>query len=322
MLQTSGGALGTDQSLLTRMAQLAEQASTGTYTDAQRTLMNNEFQQDVTQISQNASAANFNGVNVLTSVGTVTFNTGLGTANTISFTGADMTASGLGLGNTGAQSTETVSAEVVDPNATYLTGTTGGGNFAFQFGAEPAVTASFTDGTTYSLNQIANVINTASQTASSYNAATVVDNNGIYSLQLSAQNVGVSVFNNTSNTQGARGGSLGGYYGTVGTVAAGSVDISNAGDASNALASVNTAINNLNTYNSTLGYMSNRLSAAADIVNVQAQNLQAAESGITDVDTATETSNLTRNSVLTQAGIAMLAQANSLPQMALKLLQS
>jgi flagellin len=98
------------------------------------------------------------------------------------------------------------------------------------------------------------------------------------------------------------------------------VDISNAGDAATALATVNTAINNLNTYNSTLGYMSNRLSAAANIVNVQAQNLQAAESGITDVDTATETSALTRNSVLTQAGIAMLAQANSLPQMALKLL--
>ena len=82
-----------------------------------------------------------------------------------------------------------------------------------------------------------------------------------------------------------------------------------------------TAMPTRNTYNSTLGYMSNRLSAAENIVNVQAQNLQAAVSGITDVDTATETSNLTRNSVLTQAGIAMLAQANTMPQMALKLLQ-
>jgi flagellin len=323
MLQTSGGALGTDQSLLTRMSQLAEQSSTGTYTDAQRTLMNNEFQQDVAQISQNANAANFNGVNVLTSSNSVTFNTGLGTSNTISFTGADMTASGLGLGNAGTQSTETVSTgAITDPNAVALTGTTGGGAFSFQFGAEAAVTASFADGTTYSLNQIANTINTASQTASGYNAATVVeDSSGNYSLQLSAQNVGNSVFNVTGNTQGARGMALGAYSGTNGTAASGSVDISNAGDAATALATVNTAINNLNTYNSTLGYMSNRLSAAANIVNVQAQNLQAAESGITDVDTATETSNLTRNSVLTQAGIAMLAQANSMPQMALKLLQ-
>jgi flagellin len=319
LLQTSGGALGTDQSLLTRMSQLAEQSSTGTYTDAQRTLMNNEFQQDVAQITQNASAANFNGVNVLTSSSAVTFNTGLGTGNTISFNGADMTASGLGLGNAGTQSTETVSTgTITDPNATVLTGIDGGGTYAFQFGAEAAVSTTFAEGTTYSLNQIANAINTSSQAASSYNAASVVkDSSGNYSLQVSAKAVGATTFNVTGNTQGT----LGAFASTVGTAAAGTVDISSADHAATALATVNTAINNLNTYNSTLGYMSNRLSAAANIVNVQAQNLQAAQSGITDVDTATETSALTRNSVLTQAGIAMLAQANSLPQMALKLLQ-
>jgi flagellin len=323
MLQTSGGALGTDQSLLTRMSQLAEQSSTGTYTDAQRTLMNNEFQQDIAQITQNAQAANFNGVNVLTNANQVTFNTGLGTGagNTISFSGANMTATGLGLGNAGTQSTETASTgAVTDPNATVLTGVpVTGGVYEFQFGAETAVSTTFAAGTTYSLNQIANAINTSSQAASGYNAATVVDNNGEYSLQLSAQNVGASAFNVLSNTQGAP---LGAFASTLGTAAGGNCDISDTTDAGLALASVNTAINNLNTYNSTLGYMSNRLSAAASIVNVQAQNLQAAQAGITDVDTATETSNLTRNSVLTQAGIAMLAQANSLPQMALKLLQA
>ena len=275
MLQTAGGALGTDQDLLTRMNQLAEQSATGTYTDAQRTLMNNEFQQDIAQISQNATAANFNGVNVLTNSNTVVFNTGLGTGNTISLTGADMTASGLGLGNAGTQSTETIST---------------------------------------------NVINTASQAASSYNAATVVNNNGNYTLQVSAKAVGAKAFSVGANTT-EQGGTFGGYSATTGTAAAGNVDISTAGDASNALTTLGTAMNTRNTYNSTLGYMSNRLSAAENIVNVQAQNLQAAVSGITDVDTATETSALTRNSVLTQAGIAMLAQANSLPQMALKLIQ-
>jgi flagellin len=323
LLQTSGGALGTDQSLLTRMSQLAEQSSTGTYTDAQRTLMNNEFQQDLAQITQNAQAANFNGVNVLTNANAVTFNTGLGTGggNTISFNGADMTATGLGLGNAGTQSVETATTGAfASPNTTVLTGVAvTGGVYEFQFGAEAAVTANFTAGTTYSLNQIANVINTASQTANSYNAATVVeDSSGNYSLQLSAKAVGAKAFNVVSNTQGAP---LGAFASTLGTAAGAACDISSAGDAATALATVNTALNNLNTYNSTLGYMSNRLSAAANIVNVQAQNLQAAQSGITDVDTATETSNLTRNSVLTQAGIAMLAQANSLPQMALKLFQ-
>jgi flagellin len=320
MLQTAGGALGTDQSLLVRMNQLAEQSSTGTYTDAQRTLMNNEFQQDLAQITQNAQAANFNGVNVLTNSSQVTFNTGLGTGsgNTISFTGADMTATGLGLGNAGTQSTETISTgTITNPNTTVLTGIDGGGAYAFQFGAEAAITANFAAGTTYSLNQIANTINTASQTANGYNAATVVqDSSGNYSLQVSAKAVGATAFNVTSNTQGT----LGAYSGTNGTAASGSVDILSATNAATALNAISAAGDARNSYNSTLGYISNRLSAAASVVNVQAQNLQAAQSGITDVDTAAETANLARNSVLTQVGIAMLAQANSLPQMALKLI--
>ena len=325
LLQTSGGALGTDQSLLTRMAQLAEQSSTGTYTSAQRTLMDNEFQQDALQITQNATAANFNGVNVLTSTATVAFDTGLGTSNQISFAGADMRAAALGLGNPGSQSVETVSTgTITDPNAVALTGTTGGGNFAFQFGAEAAVSVNFVAGTTYSLNQIANLMNAASQTASSYNAASVVKdtNTGNYSLQVSAKAAGVLGYATTNNSQQARGMLLNGTNAVVGTAAGATCDLTSATNAGTALGLVNSALNTLNTYNSTLGYMSNRLSAAQSIVNVQAQNLEAAKAGITDVDTATETSALTRNSVLTQAGIAMLAQANSLPQMALKLLQS
>jgi flagellin len=54
---------------------------------------------------------------------------------------------------------------------------------------------------------------------------------------------------------------------------------------------------------------------------VQAETLAAAESRISDVDVAKEMSALTRNQVMAQAGIAMLAQANSMPQLALRLLQ-
>ena len=65
----------------------------------------------------------------------------------------------------------------------------------------------------------------------------------------------------------------------------------------------------------------NRLEAAVSILNIQAENLMAAESRISDVDVATEMAAMTRNQVLSQAGIAMLAQANSMPQMALQLLR-
>jgi flagellin len=65
----------------------------------------------------------------------------------------------------------------------------------------------------------------------------------------------------------------------------------------------------------------NRLESTIAILDIQAENLMAAESRVSDVDVATEMARLTRTQVLSQAGIAMLAQANSMPQMALTLLR-
>ena len=70
-----------------------------------------------------------------------------------------------------------------------------------------------------------------------------------------------------------------------------------------------------------LGAMQNRLENTVSNLQIQAENLQAAESRISDVDVATEMTEFVRNQVLTQAAVAMLAQANSLPQMALSLMQ-
>ena len=56
------------------------------------------------------------------------------------------------------------------------------------------------------------------------------------------------------------------------------------------------------------------------MLNISAENMMASESRISDVDVATEMAFLTRNQVLSQAGVAMLAQANTMPQMALRLL--
>lgn len=57
------------------------------------------------------------------------------------------------------------------------------------------------------------------------------------------------------------------------------------------------------------------------MLNIQAENLQAAESRVSDVDVTTETAEMTRNQVLAQADISMLAQANTMSQMALTLLR-
>jgi flagellin len=91
--------------------------------------------------------------------------------------------------------------------------------------------------------------------------------------------------------------------------------------AQDALTLVTEAIQRKDSARASFGYMMNRLESTNEVLNIQAENLMAAESRISDVDVATEMAALTRNQVLAQAGVAMLAQANTMPQMALTLLQ-
>ncbi|MBQ9454020.1 MAG: flagellin [Desulfovibrio sp.] len=69
-----------------------------------------------------------------------------------------------------------------------------------------------------------------------------------------------------------------------------------------------------------LGAMQNRLENTITNLTTQAENLQAAESRISDVDVATEMTQFVRNQILTQSAVAMLSQANSMPQMAMQLI--
>jgi len=87
-----------------------------------------------------------------------------------------------------------------------------------------------------------------------------------------------------------------------------------------ALSAMDAAINKKDTARANLGAIQNRLENTITNLQIQAENLQAAESRISDVDVATEMTEFTRNNILAQAATAMLAQANSLPQLALQLL--
>ncbi|WP_415719753.1 flagellin [Maridesulfovibrio sp.] len=69
-----------------------------------------------------------------------------------------------------------------------------------------------------------------------------------------------------------------------------------------------------------LGAMQNRLENTITNLSIQAENVQAAESRISDVDVATEMTEFVRNQILTQSAVAMLSQANSLPKMAMQLI--
>jgi flagellin len=98
-------------------------------------------------------------------------------------------------------------------------------------------------------------------------------------------------------------------------------DVSTTAGAATALTGVEAAINQLSADTATVGANSIRLSFTANQLSVLNQNLQSAVSTISDVDVATESTQYAKYNVLVQTGTAMLAQANTLPDIALKLLQ-
>ncbi|MDI6852877.1 MAG: flagellin [Deltaproteobacteria bacterium] len=219
LIQTADGALSVIDEKLTRMKELAEQAATGTYTAAQRLIMDSEYQAMASEISRIANATDFNGVKLL-----------------------DGTLSGTGL--------------------------SGG------------------DG-----NQLKIHFGTGNSSAEDYYYIRIT------SATASALGVGNAVAPGTA-----------GY--TISTQAA----------AQAALEAIDAAVATKDNIRANLGAVANRLANTISNLTIQAENLQAAESRISDVDVATEMTEFVRNQILTQAAVGMLAQANSLPQLALQLI--
>jgi flagellin len=137
---------------------------------------------------------------------------------------------------------------------------------------------------------------------------------------------GVSLFNGatlnvTSDSEGNTFSNLGVNLGAATYTTATADDVTSISGAQKALTDVKAAITqlasdraNIGSNEETLGYYSNQLSSLKN-------NLAAANSQITDVDVATESTNYAKQNILVQSGTAMLAQANAMPQTMLKLLQ-
>ena len=90
--------------------------------------------------------------------------------------------------------------------------------------------------------------------------------------------------------------------------------------AQKALVAVTNAVVSKDKIRAHLGALQNRLENTVSNLTTQAENLQAAESRISDVDVATEMTQFVRNQILTQSSVAMLSQANSMPKMAMQLI--
>ncbi|MGO1057769.1 flagellin N-terminal helical domain-containing protein [Planococcus sp. FY231025] len=108
---------------------------------------------------------------------------------------------------------------------------------------------------------------------------------------------------------------------TVTTLQTGMVGVDTAGNAASSLTAIDAAIQSVSDSRAYLGGVQNRLDYTINNVNASAENTQAAESRIRDVDMAKEMMNLTKNNILTQASQAMLSQANQAPQAVLQLLR-
>jgi len=141
--------------------------------------------------------------------------------------------------------------------------------------------------------------------ATAFNGITMLNNSAAVSIQ----------FGDSTDTISVSGANL-----TKSGLGISTAGITTASSASAALASVESAIDSKDTARAAFGYKMNRLESTVSVLNIQKENLESAESRISDVDVATEMANMTKNQVLAQTGISMLAQANSMPQMALSLL--
>jgi len=295
LIQTADGALSVIDEKLIRMKELAEQAATGTYTSEQRMMIDSEYQAMASEITRIANATDFNGVHLLN--GNLS-GTSVTTALTIHF----------GTGNDSAEDYYTISIGSCTARALGLSGATNEAAFVAENGLTGPTPATYSASAFYS-NVPASV---SAQFDPSAQINTYVDEDGIM----------YGILDDTSGeTHVITLDSGGGYVDDSGLIeAGGGSSVATQEHAEEALAIIDQAILSKDKLRASLGSLENRLAATSEVLAIQAENLQAAESQISDVDVATEMTEYTKEQIISQAATAMLSQANSLPQMALSLL--
>ena len=330
MLQVAEGGMAVIDDILIRMRELAEQAATDSYSDDQKQIMQDELSDLINEVDRIATNTAFNDNNLLSATGTtfdIALGLGLGAGKTITLTSKRMDSEGLGIG--GAKeyivAEEWVAADttafITNANASVQTWT-------IQITNQDNIDVAFGISETKTLAQAVTAINYASRaTAENYDAAEAVYNadTDMYTLKVSAKDAGDEAITFTANAnidwaaglhRATENVDIADFHAEDGSGTA--IDIKTNPTA--AITALESAIEEKDKFRAELGYTMTRLEAAAAVIDIQAENLVAAESRISDVDVAVEVASMTRNQVLAQAGIAMLGQANMIPQMALQLL--
>ena len=323
LVQLAEGAMDEMSTMLTRMKELATQAINGTYSTADRANLNLEFKQlsnEITRISENTF---FNGINVINSTDSISFQVGDKASDTISTTLQQMGSAYIGTTSLGATSEPVTDATLNGGTAddgTYtsddIASIVAGQQVRIQVGNRTFVQdyvsgADAATGLNNTLDALAAQINTAFGAGT----VTVTDDGGQASDGVIDGDAYLTIVSGGKSIS-----SLDVYTQTANTNLA-SQDITTATQAGEALTSIDKAIADVDSYRATLGAIANRMEHAANNLMSRVEHQQSARSRIQDADYAVESANLAKAQVLQQAGTAMLAQANASSQNILSLLK-
>ena len=338
MIQTAEGAYIEVSNMLSRMKELSVQASSGTYSNTDRAALNLEFSQLQSEMKRIAGNTQWNGFNILDGAAggtsaTVNYQVGAGSGQTMAATFNTLYKN---------VATSTATAESVVANKTQSIVDISGSNIA----AGDHIKITLTDNGGNKVDLLLSVDATAATALSGGGGAdTVVDgdihyaDNGYTALNTvlgQAGHAGITVklghngtadaankifIQGTANTQpftlAATDVSI--VRGEVSTLDA--FDVSSATNAQKSVAELDSLITTVAAGRAKYGAYINRLEYAADNLMNVAQNTDASRSRIEDADYASETSELARTQIISQASTAMLAQANQSKQSVLALLQ-
>jgi len=334
LLQTAEGGLSMMDDLLIRMRELAEQAATGSYSTTQVDIMEEEFAELAEEMTRISESTDFNEISLLDDTQTdaveIALGQGLVIGQTIKVDKQNMSAIELGVGGKKGVYSGLAVGVATD---NYMTDETTSATSEIEFnmvinGTDHEMTINVSGGKT--LAEVVELLNAESRgEVAGWNVAQAHESTetGQFVLKLTGWEAGpITSFTINADADGDANDVTWGNDTVLCTVAIANTHFESvAGCTTLTLGdqdSINAVVDAINTkdgFRAHLGYMMNRLEAAGSVIAIQAENLLAAESRISDVDVATEMAAMTRAQVLSQTGIAMLAQANAMPQMALSL---
>jgi len=311
LAQTAEGALGQVTNNLQRIRELAVQSANATNSSTDRTALQAEASQLLSEIDRVANQTSFNGVKLLDgSFSSAVFQVGANAGETISISSlvdANVAALSSVTSATGQSSAVTAidTLTAVGAGALVINGTDVGAGIGAAGSAQQRV------------GQVVDAINNYASTTG-VNAAYDTGTNRI--VLTSAANIVATGTDDGSLTGFDVTGADGDATATT-TTGLGSLSIASYAGASLAIQQMDSALSQVNSARATIGAVQNRFESVVANLATTSENLSAARSRIQDTDFAAETANLTRAQILQQAGTAMLAQANSAPNNVLSLLR-